>query len=281
MIFELFAATLRLASPVTLAALGGVLSERVGVVNIALESKLLGGAFAAVAVASATRSPWAGLLAGVFVGAGIGALHAALTQRLKVEPILSGVALNLIALGATSYGVRLAGSAGLEAGSTLPAELFVGLAVVLTGLLWLTLYRTPLGLRIRACGERPQAVLAAGVDVWKLRLGAVTVAGALAGLGGAGLALVGLGTFSEGMSAGRGFLALAAVILGRWHPLGAVSAALLFGFGDALQVQLQTQKVAVPSDLLQLLPYVLSLGALGLSRGRSRAPASLGQAESV
>lgn len=281
MIFELLAATLRLATPVALAALGGVLSERAGVVNIALESKLLGGAFAAVAVSSATRSPWAGLLAGVLVGAGVGALHAALTQKLKVEPILSGVALNLIALGATSYGVRLAGSAGLEAGSTLPAELFVGLAVVFTALLWLTLYRTPLGLRIRACGERPQAVIAAGVDVWKLRLGAVTVAGALAGLGGAGLALVGLGTFTEGMSAGRGFLALAAVILGRWHPLGAVSAALLFGLGDALQVQLQTQKVAIPPDLLQLLPYVLSLGALALSRGRSRAPAALGQSQSV
>ena len=274
---ELFAATLRLATPVVLAAVGGVLSERAGVVNIALESKLLGAAFAAVSVASATGSPWLGVLAGVFVGAGIGATHAALTQKLKVEPILSGVALNLIALGATSYGVRLAGSSGLESGVTLPAELFIGLAAILTAILWLVLYRMPLGLRIRACGERPQAVLAAGVDVWKLRLGAVTGAGALAGLGGAGLALVGLGTFTEGMSAGRGFLALAAVILGRWHPLGAACAALLFGLGDALQVQLQTQKVAVPSDLLQLLPYVLSLGALALSRGRSRAPAALSQ----
>lgn len=278
---ELFAATLRLATPVMLAALGGVLSERAGVVNIALESKLLGAAFAAVSVTGATHSPWAGLLAGVFVGAAVGATHAALTQKLKVEPILSGVALNLIALGATSYGVRLAGAGGLEAGATLPAELFVGLALALTGLLWLILYRTALGLRVRACGERPQAVIAAGVDVWKLRLGAVTCAGALAGLGGAGLALVGLGTFTEGMSAGRGFLALAAVILGRWHPLGAGVAALLFGFGDALQVELQTQKVAVPSDLLQLLPYVLSLGALALSRGRSRAPAALGQSQGV
>jgi general nucleoside transport system permease protein len=272
----LLLATLRLATPLIFAALGGTLSERVGVVNIALEGKLLAAACVSVAVTALTGSVWAGTLAGVLSGVLLGLLHAYLTQALKVEPILSGVAINLGALGATDFAVRRAGSSGLEAGRTAPAEVFLVLALLGTLALWWVFYRTPLGLRLRACGESAPAATAAGISVSKLRFGALSGAGGLAGLGGAALALPGLGAFTPDMSAGRGFIALAAVILGRWNPLLAAAAALLFGLGDALQIELQTRGVKVPPDFLELLPYALTLLALIFFKTRSAAPAMLG-----
>jgi general nucleoside transport system permease protein len=269
------AALLRQATPLILTAMGGTLSERAGVVNIALEGKLLAAACVSVLVCGATGSVWAGGLAGVLAGALVGLLHALLTQSLRVEPILSGVALNLGALGATDYAVHLSGGRGLEAGHTAPVEVFIVLAALSVVALWLVLFRTPLGLRLRACGERPGAATAAGVAVVRMRYGALTAAGGLVGLGGSTLALGGLGAFTSDMSAGRGFIALAAVILGRWNPLWVAAAALLFGLGDALQVELQTRGIGVPSQFLELLPYALTLLALLFLKNKSAAPAAL------
>jgi simple sugar transport system permease protein len=270
------AAILRLATPLLFSAMGGTLSERAGVVNIALEGKLLASACVATLAAAASGSVLVGVLAAVIAGALLGLLHALLTQALKVDAILSGVAINLGALGATDLSVRLAGARGVEAGRTLPSELAVSLALLSVALLWLILYRTPLGLRLRACGESPGAATAAGISVVRLRFAALAAAGGLCGLGGATLSLVGLGAFTPDMSAGRGFIALAAVILGRWNPLLVGAAALLFGLGDALQVELQTRGVAIPPDFLELLPYALTLLALiFVKRGRSSAPAAL------
>lgn len=274
----LFAAAIRLWMPLAFAAMGGVLSERAGVINIALEGMMLSGAYAAISAAAATGSAIIGLIAGVVVGALVGLLHAVLTLALRVPHILSGVGINLGVLGLTTFLLNARGG-DLETSAKIPGEFFAPLAAVAVLLVWFTLYFTPLGLRLRACGESPQAARSAGVSVGKIRYGAVALSGALAGLGGVALALPGLGTFTQNMTAGRGYIALAAVIFGRWHPLGAAAAALFFGLGDALQLYLQTQGSPIPPDFLTLLPYVLTLAALAGFSGRSAVPAALGEVE--
>lgn len=276
----LLLATLRLATPILFAALGGLLTERAGVIALHLESALLGGALASVAVTAATSSPVLGLLAGIVAGSALGLLHGVLTQALRVPHILSGVALNLGTLGFTTFALRQFGS-GMNADRLLPPWLLSSFALFSLVAVWWTLEKTALGLRLRACGENPRAARVAGLSVPRLRYGALAAAGALTGLGGVALTLTGLGAFTENMTAGRGYIALAAVIFGRWNPVGTTIAALLFGFGDALQLSLQTAGLAriIPPDLLALLPYVLTLAALaGLSR-RANAPASLGEVE--
>lgn len=271
------AAVLRLWTPLGLAALGGVVSERAGIINLALEAKLLAGAYTAVAVAAKTGQLWLGVLAGVLAGALVGLLHVCLVLFARVPAVLSGVGLNLGLLGLTTFLLRTHGETGLAAPVRLPAEWGVPLALLLVVACWFTLTQTVLGLRLRACGEKPEAVRTAGLSPEGLRVGAVATAGALAGLGGTLLALMGLGEFTENMTFGRGYIALAAVILGRWTPLGAAGAALLFAGGDALVGTLQNTGYAkaLPPDLLQLLPYGAALLALGLSRGRSGAPGAL------
>lgn len=280
-IVGLLAASLRFWTPLSLAAMGGVVSERSGVVNIGLEGMMLGGAFGALAVAHSTNSPIAGALAGIGMGAAIGLLHAVLTQALRVPHILSGVALNLGVLGVTTYVYRLVGDASFQSAQSLPAEAMVIIALLVVGLLWFGLNKTALGLRLRACGENPKAARSSGVSVTRVRYGAVALSGALAGLGGVALALTGLGAFTENMTAGRGYIALAAVIFGRWNPVYAALAALLFSLGDALQLSLQTAGYAskVPSDFLTLLPYVITLLALLGLRGKAAAPAALGNTD--
>lgn len=271
------AAVLRLWTPLGLAALGGVVSERAGIVNLALEAKLLAGAYTAIAVTVKTGQAWLGLVAGALAGAVVGLVHVSLVLFARVPAVLSGVGLNLGLLGLTTFLLRLHGEGGLASTHRLPAEAGIPLALLLVVLMAFILAQTALGLRLRACGEKPEAVRAAGVSPERLRLGAVTVAGGLAGTGGALLALMGLGEFTENMTSGRGYIALAAVILGRWSPLGAAGAALLFAGGDALVGTLQNAGYAkvLPPDLLQLLPYLAALLALGLARGRSAAPAAL------
>ncbi|WP_309713505.1 hypothetical protein [Armatimonas sp.] len=274
---DLLAAVLRLWAPLGLAALGGALSERVGVIALGLEAKLLAGAYAAVAVASATGSSWLGLLAGLLAGALVGALHASLVLFARVPAVLSGVGLNLGLLGLTTFLLRAHGEVGLSTQARFPAEVGIPLALTLVLLAAFVVAQTPLGLRLRACGEKPEAVRAAGLNPEALRLGTVTVAGALTGLGGVLLALMGMGEITENMTSGRGYIALAAVILGRWSPLGAATAALFFALGDALVGTLQNAGFAriLPPDLLQLLPYIAALLALALVRGRGAAPAAL------
>ena len=275
----LLALTLVKAAPLIFAALGGVLSERSGVVNIGLEGILIAGAFTSVVVSGATGQPLLGVLAGVVAGAAVAALLAFAATRLAVDQIVAGTGINIGALAAAAFGlVLLYGHPG--ASREVPALgergqwALVALAFVAAGGLQWFLTRTPLGLRLRACGEDPSVAESAGIDALRMRFWAVTSGGAIAALGGVFLALAELDLYSDGMTAGRGFIALAAVIFGRWTPLGATGAALCFGFFAALQYSLQ--RAGVPSELMQALPYLAALIALAGFAGRARAPASDG-----
>jgi simple sugar transport system permease protein len=271
--------TLVKSTPLIFAALGGVLSERSGVVNIGLEGIMIAGAFAAVCVSGATGSPILGLFAGVLAGALLAALLAYVSTRLGFDQIVAGTGLNIVALGAAAFGLVLVyGQPG--ASHEVPAFGKAGegtltiLALVMAGLLTLFLNRTPWGLRIRACGENPRAAASAGIDPQQTRFWSVVAGGAIAALGGVYLSLAELDLYSDGMTAGRGYIALAAVIFGRWTPLGATGAALFFGFFSALQYTLQ--RAGIPSELMQSLPYLAALVALAGLAGRVRAPAADG-----
>ena len=271
--------TLIKATPLIFAALAGVVCERAGILNISLEGGLTVGAFAAVAVSYLTGSPIAGLAAGVLAGAVLGGLLGFAATRFGVDQIVAGTGLNLLAAGGTAFGiVVLFGTPGASPevpalGARGEAALIV-LALVAAIGLQLGLDYTPWGLRLRACGESPHAVRSAGLDPRRIRLIATLVGGALAGLGGVFLSLGELDIYSDGMTAGRGFIALAAVIFGRWTPLGATGAALAFGALSALQFVLQ--RAGVPSELMQALPYLAALAALTGIVGKARAPAADG-----
>lgn len=296
---NLLDSALRLSIPLVFAALGGVLSERVGVVNIALEGMLLGGAFAAMAAKVATGNPWLGVLAGAGCGLALGLLHAFFVLRLRVDAIISGVGLNLLTLGLTTFLLRAQYSGGVDVqvrgpdpwlpglatipilgtllGATTP---FVPLALLSVGCVWYLIYRTRSGLQLRAVGEAPRAARAAGVPVDRLRVLWLAVGAGLCGIGGAYLSLEAARRFTENLSAGRGYLALAAVIFGRWHPLGAAAAVLFFGLGEAAEIFLQGKTwfgAPIPSELLTALPYLLGLGALAGALGKTSPPAGIGQ----
>ena len=275
----LAALTLVKATPLIYAALGGVLSERSGVVNIGLEGILVAGAFTSVAVAASTGNPLLGAFAGILAGALLAAVLAFAATRLRVDQIVAGSGLNIVALGTAAYGlVVIFGQPGASPNVTnLGAQgstVLIALAVILAGALWFFLYRTPWGLRVRACGENPHAAAAAGIDPRMTRFWSVVAGGAIAALGGVYLSLAELNLYSDGMTAGRGYIALAAVIFGRWNPLGALGASLFFGFFAALQYTLQ--RTGVPSELMQALPYLAALVALAGFAGRVRAPAADG-----
>ena len=274
---------LRMAVPYVLAAQGGVLSERSGVINIALEGKLLVGAFGAALGAHYTGSVWLGAGVGVVAGAATGALYAAAVVRFRADQIVVGVAVNLLALGLTRFLLKLvfdstANSPRVPGTDRLVvAEPLFWAVVALVVVVHVVLWRTPFGLRLRACGDHPAAADSVGIGVERVRWTAVIAAGSLAGLGGAWLALANEGFVAE-MSGGRGYIALAAVIMGKWRPVPAALACLLFAFAEALQLNLQaTTGLAVPRELVQMLPYLLTMVALAGFIGRSRAPGALGQ----
>lgn len=285
---ELIRSTFRLAAPLILAALGGVISERSGVVNIALEGMMLAGAFFGMLGSYLTDNPWVGVMIGMLAGGLLGLVHAVLTQRMRLSHIVSGVALNILALGMTTYLLRRIFQ---HAGSSPPVNglpqfggqnpLFYFSIVLVVGVSFL-LFRTPVGLWIRASGENPEAAAAVGIRVRIVRYLAVTISGLLGGLSGTYLSLGQLNMFAEGMSGGRGFIALAAVIFGKWNPYGAAGAAIFFGFFDALQMRLQGKMVgtiAIPSEFMLMLPYILTIIALTGLVGRATAPAALGRTE--
>jgi ABC-type uncharacterized transport system permease subunit len=299
----MLAQTLRMAVPYVCAGLGGVWSERSGVVNIALEGILLAGGLGGVVAHVATGNPWAGVLAGAAVGAAIGAVHALIVVRGRVDAIVSGIAINLAAAGGTRFVLRslydsssnsppvdgfrssLLGGAG---GGALMVRTLVDPLTLATGLLvaasaW-SLYRTRFGLRVRACGEDPVAAASVGVDVPRVRLLAVCLGGAICGLGGVALAYD-QHQFQSGMSGGRGFIALAAVILSGWRPGRAALACLAFAALDATQILVQDQARAASGYVAQMLPYVATLVALwvitrrrGAGAIQGRPPAGLGKA---
>ncbi len=278
-IVDFIALTLVKATPLVFAALAGVVCERAGILNIALEGALTSGAFAAVAVSYWTGSPLLGLAAGVLAGAALGAILGLAATRFDVDQIVAGTGLNLVAAGGTAFAIVVVfgqpGASPEVRALGRPGEIALVLAALAcAAILHVALDATAWGLRLRASGENPYAVRSAGIDPRTVRLVATAIGGALAGLGGAFLSLGELDIYSDGMTAGRGFIALAAVIFGRWTPLGATGAAIVFGSLEALQFTLQ--RAGVPSELMQALPYLAALVALTGILGRVRAPAADG-----
>jgi len=284
------AAMLRISVPYVLASLGGAWSERSGVINLALEGLLLAGAFATTVGAFFAHSALVGVAAGVAAGMLVAAFYAGLVLRFRADQIVCGVAINLLLDGLTRFLLKAVfdsssnsprvpafGEGGATLAGTLLNPLVWGTAALVAGSHWL-LYRTRFGLRVRAVGEHPEAAASLGVDPRRVRVGAVVLAGALAGLGGAWLA-ADQRQFVAGMSNGRGYIALAALIFGGWRPAWAALAALLFGAAEASQIALQASGVGVPPWLVQMLPYVLTMVALAGVTGRRRArpPTALGK----
>ena len=284
----------RISMPYLLAALGGTYSERGGVVNIALEGLMLWGAFGFVLGAFATGSPVVGLGLGVGAGLANAALLALVCVRLGANQIVAGVALNLLALGSTKFLLKmlwdsssnsarvdsfepwLEASGGLGPLLELVTHPLILIAAGLVPLAWLGLYRTRFGLRLRACGEHPEAAATVGVAVQRVRWAGVLLSGALAGLAGVWLASD-QHQFTDNMTHGRGYIALAAMIVGKWNPALVAAACLLFGAAEALQITLQGAGYGLPTQLLQAIPYLLTLIAVVGFVGRARPPAASGQ----
>jgi ABC-type uncharacterized transport system permease subunit len=291
----LTAAMLRYATPLTFAALGGLVSERSGVVNIALEGMMLMGAFFAAYGADKTGSWVGGILVGVAAGMALAAIHAVFAISLRSDQIVSGTALNFVALGLTGYMyVDTYGEQGTPDNLPSVPEInlptdslgFIGQAISQLNLLvwgsllalvlvWVVVFRTRLGLRLRSVGENPKAAETVGISVFKVRYAAVIASGGLAALGGAFLSIGFVHSFSQNMTAGRGFIALAALIFGRWRPGGLLAATLLFGFSSALAQRLPEFSPQL-ATLFQALPYVLTLIAVAGVVGRSTPPAADG-----
>ena len=279
--------TLSKTIPLLLAAMGGLLSERSGVINIVLEGTMLAGAFGSVAGASLTGSPWLGLLFGILAGCLLGLFHAISAIRYRADQIVSGTAVNLLAVGGTGFLLHiLFGSHGSSANAPKLPSLTMGsivaypttlLAVLALIVLSIMLTRTSWGLRLRAAGERPGALLGAGIDVRQIRYIAVVAGAGLAGAAGAHLALADLSQFVERMTAGRGFIALAALIFGKWQPRGILLACLFFGGAEALADGFQGFGSQIPSQVLLAMPFVLTLIVLAGFVGSSRAPSALGR----
>ncbi|MGQ0712628.1 MAG: ABC transporter permease [Gemmatimonadaceae bacterium] len=291
----LLEATVRTATPLALAALGETVVERSGVINIGLEGIILAGAFGALVGASTSG---AGGVAGAgAAGVATAAVFAAFAVGARADQIITGTAVTLLSLGLTGALYRVmygAGGAALTIPTMAPVALpglssipllgralftqplFTYLAYLLIPATWWWMYRTHAGLSLRATGEGPEAARAAGISVGRVRTGAILFGGMLGGVSGASLVLAQSGTFAEGMSAGRGFIAIAIVVLGRWHPVGAGIAALVFGAASALQYFFQAMGWSVPYQLFLVLPYALTLVLLGVRRGHAAPPAALG-----
>jgi simple sugar transport system permease protein len=290
----LFAATLRLATPIAYGSLGGLFSERAGIVNIGLEGMMLTGAFAGVTVSYFTGNPWLGVLGAVLAGGFLGLVHGLVTVKFAGDQVVSGTGINIFALGFTAYMSQVIwGSRGAsESVQELPTisipllkdipivgEIIgthtplVYLMIIITVVSYIILFKTPLGLRIRAVGERPEAADAAGINVFKTKYLCLIISGMLAGLGGAFLSLGHLNLFALGMTGGRGFIALAAMILGKWMPFGAFGASVLFGFADALQMRLQALGL-LPPQIILTIPYVLTIAVLAGVVGKAIPPSN-------
>ena len=291
------AATVRVSTPLLLAAIGETVAERAGVINLGIEGAMLAGALGG-ALGATAAGPWAGIGAAILAGLIVAAVFAVMAIGVGADQIISGTAVTLGAIGVTGIVYRQAyGAAG--AGLSLPtfpdvaipglhALPLVGdaffaqpvltyLAWIAVPIVWWAMFRTRWGLALRAVGESRESARAAGVRVRSMQVAATLIGGGFAGLAGGSLVLAQVGTFAEKMTAGRGFIAIAIVILGRWHPLLVLGAALFFGAASALQSAFQAMGFAVPYQLFLMLPYLLALVALAGGAGRARAPAELGK----
>lgn len=292
----ILAAALRMATPLIFTSMGGIFSERSGVINIGLEGMMLTGAFMGMMVSHYTGSPWVGLLGALVSGAIMGLIHAVASIQYKANQVVSGTAINIFAVGFTVFMLRtifnVAGTSppvpsignvsipiivdipviGQIIGGQNP---MVYMALILVVVVHIFLFRTDWGLRLRSVGEHPKAADTVGINVFLTRYLAVIMSGALAGLGGAYLSIAHLSRFGDGMTAGRGFIALAAMIFGKWTPFGALGASLLFGFADA--VQMSMQELGIPRHFVQMTPYILTMVALAGFIGRATPPKAIGK----
>ena len=281
------------AVPLVLAAMVGIIGERTGVVNIGIEGQMLMSAFASFFGSVITGNIYLGMVIGISAGLVMGAFLAVAAVKWEMDQIIAGVVINIVAAGLTSFfyapgktlpqlmpvvsipilsDIPLIGPVFFRNGLFALATLFIVLAVNYA------IFRTRWGLRSRAVGEFPSAADAAGINVLRVRMVNVTLAGALAGCAGAFLALEAAGTFARGLTAGRGFLALAIMIFGAWNPMGALAAALFFGLSTAIASQLQADEVInIPQQFVNLLPFVMTLVVLAVAVGRVRPPAAAGQ----
>jgi len=298
-VIAIVASAIRLATPLIFASLGGVFSERSGVVNIALEGIMIMGAFFAVLFTHLTGNPWIGVLAAIIIGILTSLLLAVVSIHLRGNQVVAGVAINLLAVSLTAFLLEMVWN---RSGSTPSVEKaltdnpfeflegipvlgdlfsrftpFVYFAFLMVGISYYVLFKTSFGLRIRAVGEHPRAADTVGINVYLTRYICVMISGALAGIAGASLSIGTISLFREGMTAGKGFIALAAMIFGKWHPIGALFACLFFGLADAIQIQAQSFGIPIAQEFLQMLPYVATILALAGVVGRSVAPKADGQ----
>lgn len=295
-IAALISGTLRSATPLVFASLGGVYSERSGVVNIGLDGMMTIGAFFAVLGSAKTGSPWIGVIIAMVAGGAAAALHAFMSIHLKADQVVSGTAINIFAGALTSFLIiKIFGRPGqTDAVNTLPypdkfmskipvlgsilkdLNWFVFIALGLVIFSYYLLYKTPIGLRIRSVGEHPHAADTLGVSVYGIRYMCVIISGILAGLGGATLSIGVMNIFRENMVNGRGFIALAALIFGNWKPFGAMGACMLFAFAEEFQIAAQGFGWALPNEFFYALPYIVTMLALAGFVGKTMAPASDG-----
>lgn len=296
---SILSGALALSIPMIFGSMGGLLCERSGVVNIAIEGQLLFGAFSAVLVGSITDSSWAGLLAAMIGGVLVSLILATFSIKYLVDQTIVGVVVNVLVSGLTGFfftRILQANPAELNSAPKLPGfeipvlsqipvvgpvlfnqSVLIYLMYIVVGLIWFALNKSKWGLRTRAVGEHPKAANTLGVNVNRLRFSNVLMAGAVAGMGGAFFTLVSVSTFNADMTSGQGYIALAALIFGRWKPLGALMASLLFGFSLQMQFVLSGLGTTIPTELLAMLPYVVTILAVAGLVGRSRGPAASGK----
>ena len=292
----LLAAGLRLGTPILLGALGEVFAERSGVLNIGVEGMMLMGALAGVLGSKYAGTPWAGLLLGAIARLLMSLIHAFVSITLRADQIVSGVAINILALGLSTFLFRAAFGITIlpvmvrsfkplkiPVLSEIPVlgpvlfqqSVLVYIALLLVPVCWFVLIKTPLGLKIRTVGEHPQAADTVGISVARTRYFCTALGGALAGMGGCLLSIGQLNFFADNMTAGRGFIALAAVIFGKWSPYGVLGASVIFGVAEAIALRLQVRGLDIPYEFLFMLPYVLTIIALAGLVGRAEYPKAL------
>jgi general nucleoside transport system permease protein len=286
------------ATPIALAALCGVVSERAGVVNIAIEGIMLVSALASVMVATLLHNLYAGLLAGMLAGMVVASLHAILSIQFKVDQIISGVAINIVGTGLTSFisnrymqaNLDKINNSGVFPNIPIPLlvkipilgpvifenNIMVYIMLILVAVIYIVLFYTRWGLRTRAVGEHPKAADTLGINVYMMRYVNVILGGLIAGIGGAYFTLGSVGRFDKLMTAGKGFIGLAAMIFGNWNPIGALGSSLIFGFADSLQIKMQILKTPIPSEFLQMAPYLVTIIVLAGLVGRVHPPAADG-----